>query len=930
MKKFTKVFVVLCLMLTLTLSLVACATSGTLGKDEQGRFKLAVPEVTISNNQVSWKAVRYCTTYGVKIDDNDEITVDRTFYTLMGDRDVASVRVRAIGDNEKTVSSDYSNSVSYKAKLRLANPQQPTIVEEGDNIIIRWNEIENATSYSIEQSQKIASGLTVYSSATNSFTIEKSKLQDPDVYYFRVMARNNSSQDYLPSGYSVRNEYKKTQDLGAVVPRHTGSNITWDAVENVTNYRVLVDKYSGDGANAEKIIVNTISSSSTTFASAQVTSAIQRYKDNWESKHSGETMPLEGGYRFYIQPINADHPEVYLEQEPVLVKKYVGSGEDEKVEDIIYQKPGKVTEFKIGKGDVTVEESTQTVDMLTWNCADFEKFKVILYSNDAEMLNTNTSVEEGKDKKINLNSRFTGDWLPQAGKVLEISITVQADFAEGILEGEETFLLVDGSEDKAKYCFAPESLTQTTAEGDYKDYYEIKNLGDFRFMLDNVAAGNKYYLTADIDGQRSSTNCDFYVGEKVFDGTFDGCGHFISNINIVINANSTDKSYISLFKEIADGAVFKNVTFNNVTITYEGEGVEAVALLAGTNNGTIERVNIVSSKFKTNSTTVGLVITNNGAINSCGFLSTNIVANAFDNEKALDVAAIAITNNSKIFNASIYDSEITGTTKFENARVGGIATQNSGEISNSFVKRTLVKCTTTTNGEKEIKAIAGGIVAENNDGSISECYVNNRGDNARTVEAFSNRYNDTNADIIDAAGGLVGLMNGGSIDSCYLSYARVSAYKKASGLVGDKTDKDITISNCYVYRITLSANADRSMVLAKTDGVQVQNVYCFVGEANPTNRNNAEVLTFSSDLIGKDLGDKFVTYATGDFKEEPILKNMIYSNYYSSNLKAYVVTLNENAVAIEAKTSDVGSKRLHVFSIDVNGMTLVLPIFMSK
>ena len=115
MKKFTKVFFIICLMFALVLSLVACAT-GTTGKDDQGRYILAAPEISIENNLISWKKNPKTDKYGVKINDEEEIEINRNSYTLLGDKD-ATVKVRALGDNVDTVSSEYSNERSEERRV---------------------------------------------------------------------------------------------------------------------------------------------------------------------------------------------------------------------------------------------------------------------------------------------------------------------------------------------------------------------------------------------------------------------------------------------------------------------------------------------------------------------------------------------------------------------------------------------------------------------------------------------------------------------------------------------------------------------------------------------------------------------------------------------------------------------------------------------
>ena len=69
MKKFTKVFVGICLIILVALSATACS----LKKDAEGRFMLNAPKVTIENDIVSWVVVgngkKYYDKFDIKIDD---------------------------------------------------------------------------------------------------------------------------------------------------------------------------------------------------------------------------------------------------------------------------------------------------------------------------------------------------------------------------------------------------------------------------------------------------------------------------------------------------------------------------------------------------------------------------------------------------------------------------------------------------------------------------------------------------------------------------------------------------------------------------------------------------------------------------------------------------------------------------------------------
>jgi hypothetical protein len=128
--------------------------------------------------------------------------------------------------------------------------------------------------------------------------------------------------------------------------------------------------------------------------------------------------------------------------------------------------------------------------------------------------------------------------------------------------GEYTF--VEYYEDQA--CTTPvvwplkQESTDVTIYGKYikgNDWVIVK---DADAVKDMFAKPGKYYLAKDID----MSNGEAVLPLETFDYEIHGNGFTISNLKV----SQTIKSKTALFGTIQDGAVLKDITFENVTINY--------------------------------------------------------------------------------------------------------------------------------------------------------------------------------------------------------------------------------------------------------------------------------------------------------------------------------------------------------------------------
>lgn len=996
MKKFTKVFVIICLLLTLMLSLVACATSGTAGKDEMGRFKLLVPEIELNNDQVVWKEVRYCTKYGVKVDDEDEVVVEgRTFYNVGGvaDGSKKSIKVRSIGDGETTVSSDYSNAVEYQAKTQLANPKNlvGTINDDG-SFTITWDAVENATKYEISQTTIISTSKKSHSSSKNSITIDKSELIEPDEYTFVVRAKNDDP-NYLSSGFSAESvKYLQEKKLDTPAPKFNGTDVSWDTVDNVTNYYIYFKKIDADDPDAyPQLKVSERRSSERAFGKDQVKSAIAEYKKLWEAQkeNQGQTFDVAGQYQMAVQAVNTTYSKIYTKSDITVVKKVIegeeNSKDGEEAEDAIFIKPGMVSDIKLVRDESIGDE--KIADLLRWTSAEgWKKFKVIYYQNkDKALLNRNVDAKENGEEgasrfdgmttgEDNLTDVFTGaSNRDKAGKVVQISIAICEDFKNGVLEGDEKFWYeenenADKETKRSSYYYVSKELEKFAEEGK-QEGFKIQSLADFRYMMENSQENTYYYLTEDIN-IKASENSVFYGGDRniSFKGIFDGGHHVIANLNLVAMPNANDEN-ISLFNEISKDAIFKNVTFANFKIQGESTTIDRMMLLTNINNGTIEGVNIVGSEFNYSCVEVansnklsiaGFAYENNGIIKACGFLRNKINAVGYSvpkedakssravetTSRTIDAAGIVVLNNGgQIINSTIDRSNVLINSRQQTVRAAGIAVENRATIILSFSKDSLVRAETIALEGSDVTSLAGGLVALNDsNGEVIESYLIHQGTSSsgKAVEAYTDRVGDSVYTINSVAGGLVGVAKGGKISSCYVTRARIYAKQLAGGLVGSVETNNVTIEQSFVTIVGFVNTKVYAMIANKNDNINITttNNYCFIQNADwdkDANCDGAIKLNNRSEMTSKEvldnLGDNFAKYTNNS--DNPLLTHMLYSNYNDSDMKVYYVTKdNEKGEFIveDPIATDIGNMRLQLypFNNEELGIDFVLPIYRAK
>lgn len=305
--------------------------------------------------------------------------------------------------------------------------------------------------------------------------------------------------------------------------------------------------------------------------------------------------------------------------------------------------------------------------------------------------------------------------------------SVQAQTA--VEEAQEEKYIEDALEQEAEEDLSkrgettePEELALAGAEASVGGVITITSLREMNEFISKVNNGNSYtgYTVQLANNLVYDSNVNNFTPISGFEGTFDGCGHTISNIDI------TKSEYACMFNGLS-GTV-ENLKLDNISLTCIGSGSACMFKnLSGTvKNLKMSNINIISTK--SSSHVGGITDYNYGTIDNCLIVSGNIKFAPIEQEwednksyvggidKFFGVGGIAFENKGRIQNCS-NSALLEGTEAayegkyFYDIYVGGIASMNSGTISNCYNQGAI-------SGEPWY---SGGIAAING-GTIQNCY----------------------------------------------------------------------------------------------------------------------------------------------------------------------------------------------------------------
>lgn len=884
-------------MCAVVLGVVACTQ-----KDDQGRIILDAPKITIEGNTVSWDPVDNAEKYGVLVDGKEEI-VTKTGYIISTDKDNVVVKVRALGDDIKTVSSAYSNEVTFTKGERLDTPKMNEPKIDGDEfqpnkVTFSWGAVDGATKYKVSVNGKDKGIVT-----GTEYVMSAEDLKEVGVYKVSVKAVSDDSK-VAPSALSESSTFYKKQKLvfGTEendIPHYDGSSISWHSVTGAQRYRVYVTK---DGEQKELK-----STSSTSISAEEIDQYIKQY--NTDDDGNVNEAGLAGDYQFSIQPYNKDKETLYVAQDPVPVK-------DKEGKEVITLKKSPAVQ------NVAISGS-----QITWSALDGQsdvKYVVTLTSGD---LKDSSNLVYKDITATSLDLKEKEGFKQYYGRVFEVTVQVQADSEKAVLNGVE-------SKATSKLCISPEALELK------ENVYQIDSAADFVYMLEHADTAANYKLVSDID----FGGAQIYATGKYFGGTFDGADHIIKNVEFVSNGGD-----VQLFSVIA--GEFKNVTFVNAKVNSDKD----VYFLTGENRGIIEKVYMLNCDIHTTGNEASLVGTNAKTINNVGLVQSNISAKA-------KVAGVAITNNDTIFNPSIVNNS---TIKIDIEREGeeastsqnqlfaaGVACENNGTITHAVVYRATISIRYDV--DNEVTAYVGGIAGKNTD-KINTSYIDGDSKTNKVLSIGVGKDEDK-----QYIGGMAGYMTGGEVSSTYVYKMTIDNFGFAGGIVG-QVDSGI-VKNSYVATTKIDGKVNGSSAMIANGSVGGFTNNYFRKDDSPNckldgGRNMSVNDGYGSftDLVRKDKLEGFVLMPnkvegeTAEIKyvEISVLNDLIYVDKYAITTAISTESKEEstdkdmpisafaggkkldNQCYIAADNTTGGDKLDFVINKLADGRQVILPIYNS-
>ncbi len=297
------------------------------------------------------------------------------------------------------------------------------------------------------------------------------------------------------------------------------------------------------------------------------------------------------------------------------------------------------------------------------------------------------------------------------------------------------------------------------------DSMNIRDIEGLKKFAEAVEGGQSFAdaevnLLASIDLDGASWIPIGAVNNRHFAGTFNGNGYKITDFTISPEENISNGNGFML----KNNGTIRNLTLENVTLQYQGESLDDVGLLVGTNNGILENCH-VSGLVKVRITldwchAGGLVGINDGALDRCS-AKVSLDVRSEKLEKNLPsgciVGGLAGKNLEK---ATVTNCFATGDVRADGwggARAGGLIGGNSGGVTNCYASGEVSAATTAS---VDTFSVAGGLLGNSSIAAASS---------AKVSGCFASGKTTATGGASSCSGTLVGLVptNNGQILNCY-------------------------------------------------------------------------------------------------------------------------------------------------------------------
>ncbi len=224
----------------------------------------------------------------------------------------------------------------------------------------------------------------------------------------------------------------------------------------------------------------------------------------------------------------------------------------------------------------------------------------------------------------------------------------------------------------------------------------IETYDDLCNMADMVNGGKdeyvngSYILVNDIDCKGKAWTTTIGTDTIKFNGTFDGQGYTISNLNV--DSGVADEYRHGLFAVLGPNAVVKNLNIDNASIfsSVKNKNPEGAGAIAKQNNGTIKNCMVTNSSIQLGNVNYfgGIAGFNNGTIENCAVVNSNLTRR-FGGSSSLAMGGITEVNHGTVKNCYTYGCSFKNGTADNGAIIAnGNAPENCYYYTASNVNKT--------------------------------------------------------------------------------------------------------------------------------------------------------------------------------------------------------------------------------------------------
>ncbi len=448
---------------------------------------LTMSKVTLNGNVAIWTEVEGAVSYTYKINGGVEETTNELFVSLTHNQ---YIEVRANGNNETTLTSGWSDALTYTAPT-LENP----VVTLNENVA-SWTVDENATKYVY----KIGLNGEVKDATGNSV-----QLKHGEAIY--VMAIGNDTTS-LSSAWSTAVQYK-APTLATPVVELVGNKASWSEVAGATQYAYKInngaEKYTTDLyvelSDGQKLVVMAIGNGETSLDSAWST----------EVKYSGAALAMptvtitnnvaswtavEGatGYVYKISEYGVETQtseySVTLVHGQTIYVKAIGNGKT--ILDSQWSAPKTYVAPTLATPVVSLSDN-----VASWTVESGVSYEYKIGANGEVKAITENSYTLSHGESIYVRAVGNGETSLSSAWSTKITFTAKTLVMTAVtLEGNKaTWTAVDGA---TSYVYsinggAEQTTTETSVTLQHGEYVKVKAVGDAATTLESAFVTSEKY-----------------------------------------------------------------------------------------------------------------------------------------------------------------------------------------------------------------------------------------------------------------------------------------------------------------------------------------------------------------------------------------------------------------------------------------------------